>query len=90
MTVTKNKIILCLECKGSIEYCFCSCPYCGKITKNCHCELESSKGIDKISQITHHSKSNLLKQSKKLSIMNTKEDSWWRLEKWQIGRSKFP
>jgi len=90
MMITENEIIICIECKDSIEYCFCSCPYCGEITKNCHCNLDGSKDIDKNLSPKNYSKLGLLNQSKKSSFMNTKDDDWWRLKKWQIGRSKFP
>ncbi len=80
----------CIECKGSIEYCFCSCPYCGETIENCCCNQESSRDSDKILPTKHYSKRSLLKQSKKPNFVNTKNDDWWRLEKWQIGRSRFP
>ena len=90
MSITENEIPLCLECKESIEYCLCSCPYCGEITENCHCNVESSKDNSKILFTKNYSKLGLLKRSKKQSFVSTKDDDWWRLEKWQIGRSKFP
>lgn len=80
----------CIECKYSIESCFCSCPYCGEIPENCSCKLESSRENGKKIVIKHHSKQNLSKQSKKLDFVNPKDEDWWRLEKWQIGRCKFP
>ena len=89
MMITENPIVCCIECKGSIGYCFCSCPYCGEITENCHCNLESSRGSDKVLPPTNYSKLGFLKQSKKPFVVCTKDDDWWRLEKWQIGRSKF-
>jgi hypothetical protein len=88
--ISKNLIVCCIKCKGSAEYCFCSCPYCGKTTENCHCNLESSRDGDKVLSTTNYSKHSFLKQSKKSSIVYTKDDNWWRLEKWQIGRSRFP
>lgn len=90
MMIAKNKNILCLECKGSIEYCFCYCPYCGSITENCRCKIEDLKCSDKILSTTHDSKFGILNKLKKSSAMNNKDDDWWRLEKWQIGRRKFP
>ena len=89
MMIAKNPIECCIECEGSVGYCFCSCPYCGKITKNCHCNFEISKDTYKVLSTTNYSKPSFLKQSKKLSAVSTKDDDWWRLEKWQIGRSKF-
>jgi len=88
--ITENPIVYCVECKDSIEYCFCSCPYCGEITENCHCNLKSSRDSNRILPTTNNSKLGFLKQSKKASIVNTKDDDWERLEKWQIGRSRFP
>ena len=90
MMNAENEVIFCIECKDSIECCFCSCPFCGEITKNCHCNLEKSRSINKILSASQYSKLRILRQSKKASVVNTKEDDWWRLEKWQIGRSKFP
>ena len=80
----------CIKCKGYIEFCFCSCPYCGEIIENCSCNQESLRYSDKILPTKHYSKRSLLKQSKKPTFVNTKNDDWWRLEKWQIGRCKFP
>jgi hypothetical protein len=90
MMISENPIVCCIECKDSIGYCFCSCPYCGEITKNCHCNLESSTDGDKVLSMTNYSKHGFLKQSKKSSGVNIKDDDWGRLEKWQIGRSRFP
>ncbi len=59
--IIKNPIEYCIECKGCVEYCFCSCPYCGKITKNCHCNLETSKDTDKVLSTTNYPKSSFLK-----------------------------
>ena len=88
--VSENSIVCCIECKGSVEYCFCSCPYCGKTTEKCHCNLKSSRDGNKVLSTTNYSKHGFLKQSKKPSGVNIKEDDWWRLEKWQVGRSRFP
>jgi len=90
MMISENPIVCCIECKGSIGYCFCSCPYCGEITENCHCNLESSREGDKVLSTTNYSKHDFLKQSKKSSVVSIKDDDWGRLEKWQIGRSRFP
>ncbi len=90
MTFTENQIMYCVECEGSIEYCFCSCPYCGKMTENCNCNLENARDDDKVLSTTNYSNPSFLKQSKKPSVVNIKYDDWGRLEKWQIGRSKFP
>ena len=91
MLMIENETIFCIECKSSIECCFCSCSYCGEIIENCHCNLEDSRENDKTLSIKHYPKLGLLKQSKKLSFVNTKDDvDWRRLEKWQIGRRNFP
>ena len=89
MMTVKNQIECCIECEGSVGYCFCSCPYCGMMTKNCHCNLENPRDDDKVLSTVNYSKLIFLKQSKKSSVVSTKDDDWWRLEKWQIGRSKF-
>jgi len=81
MMITENPIICCIECKGAMEYCFCSCPYCGDITKNCCCNLENSKDTARNLPTMHYSKFGLLNKSKKPSVVNTKDDNWWRLEK---------
>lgn len=88
--VAESGSILCRECKGSIEYCYCYCPYCGSMTEHCRCNLENSKGSDKILSALRNSKLDPLNKSKKLSLANTHDDDWWRLEKWQIGRRNFP
>ena len=88
--ISENPIVCCTKCKGSVGYCFCSCPYCGKTTENCHCNLKNSIDGDKDLSTTNYSKLSFLKQSKKSSAVSTKDDYWERLEKWQIGRSKFP
>ena len=90
MMITENTIVCCIECKGSIGYCFCSCPYCGEITENCHCNLESSRDSSRVLPTTNNSKLGFFKQTKKPSVVSTKDDDWGRLEKWQIGRSRCP
>jgi len=90
MMIAENPIMYCVECKGSIEYCFCSCPYCGNMTENCHCNLENPRDDDKVSPTANYSKHDFFKQSRKQSTVSTKDDNWERLEKWQIGRSRFP
>ena len=90
MTVIKNETLLCPECKDSVKCCFCSCPYCGEITEKCYCDANNSKDHNRILPTKNYSKVGLLKQSEKPSFVNTKDDDWWRLEKWQIGRSRFP
>jgi len=90
MTSTENPIVYCVECEGSIEYCFCSCPYCGEITEKCNCDLKSSRDSNRILPTTNYSKHSFLKQSREPFVVGTKDDDWRRLEKWQIGRSRFP
>jgi hypothetical protein len=89
MMVVENKIMMCLECKESIEHCFCSCPYCGDVMENCHCNHKNLKDPEKFSSRKHHSKLDVFEQVNELSVVNVKDDDWWRLEKWQIGRSRF-
>ena len=89
MMIAENDIIMCLECKNSIEHCFYSCPYCGDVIENCHCNHKNPSDQKKIRN-KHHSKLDLLEQTNEPPVVNAKEDDWWRLEKWQIGRSKFP
>ena len=88
--VTENETIFCIKCRGSIECCFCSCPYCGEINDDCCCKLEKSKNSNKILPTKYNSKHGLLKQSKTFSFVNRNDDDWWRLEKWHIGRRNFP
>lgn len=90
MMVMENGIAFCIECRNLIECCFCACPYCGEMMKNCHCDNEISTDSSATSFIPHRLKPSLLKQSKKPLLINVGDDDWWRLEKWQIGRSKFP
>ena len=73
MMNAENEIITCLECKGSLGYCFCNCPYCGGMSENCHCNPENSKGINKILSTPHYSKLSLLNKSKKSSVVITKD-----------------
>jgi hypothetical protein len=87
--ITKNGIVFSIECKRSIEYCFCCCSYCGKMIEYCFCNLEDSNKKDKVLSTKQKSKLRLLKQSMKSPLINTKDDEWWCLEKWQIGRKNF-
>ena len=88
MMITENATFFCNECKRSMKCCFCSCPYCGEITKSCLCDLEGSTK-NTILQTKQKSKLTLLKHTTKSSLSNTEDDDWWRLEKWQIGRRNF-
>ncbi len=90
MMITETPIAYCVECKGSVGYCFCSCPYCGNMTKGCCCNVENSRNSEKNLPDPQHPKHISLKKLKKSSATNPKDNDWWRLEKWQIGRSKFP
>ena len=76
------------ECNNSAMFCLCMCPYCGMNEKNCICtqsftyeeNLFPRKNIcDNPIDIVRES-----------SIERHICKSWWRLEKWHIGRSKFP
>lgn len=76
------------ECKNPMTYCLCLCPYCGKSDRNCRCNqnlMSSRKNLpQKFSNRTS------LMQFKDSLIENHIDKGWWRLEKWQVGRSKFP
>ena len=85
MMMPEKDTIFCIECKCSIEYCLCSCPYCGEQKNTCYCCIDDSKDDVKVLSTKYYSKLN----SKK-SPFNTIHDDWWRLEKWQIGRKHFP
>ena len=87
--ITKSEIVFSVECKRSIEYCFCCCSYCGKTIKNCFCNLEDSSKKDEVLPTKQKSKLRLLKQPMESSLINAKDDEWWRLEKWQVGRRNF-
>ena len=90
MIFTENESIFCFICRSSIECCFCSCPYCGEINNDdCNCKLQKSKNNNKRSHTKNNSKYDLSQQSKTFSFMN-RNDDWWRLEKWHIGRKNFP
>ncbi len=88
--VIKNDDCICKECKCRIECCFCSCPYCGENTEDCCCNIDNPREATKVLPAKYYSKQTLSNQSKKPNFMDTKNDDWWRLEKWQIGRSRFP
>ena len=90
MMVMKEDTVFSIKCKRSIEYCFCCCPYCGDLMENCHCNLNDSSKNDKFLPTKQEFKPHRVKQSTELPLDNTKDDDWWRLEKWQIGRRNFP
>ena len=86
--MSENNFVLCTGCKNPIMYCFCMCPYCGGDDKTCKCDCDY---MDKKTP-TFPKKSNNLNSlipSKKSLFENHIGASWWRLEKWQIGRSRF-
>ena len=83
MMNTENENIFCIECKCSIESCFCSCPYCGEQKDNCCCNITETKEDSKLLPDRYYSK-------RSLKISSTRDDGWWRLEKWQVGRRNFP
>ena len=86
--MAKNNFLYCVICKNPIMYCFCICPYCGDDDKICRC---NQNYVDRktITFSKKPSNFNSLMQSKKALLENHIGESWWRLEKWQIGRSKF-
>ena len=77
------------DCKNPMIYCLCLCPYCGVNGKNCSCD-ENFPSRRKASSRENlfNSKSHI--PSKEFLIENHLGNNWWRLEKWQIGRSKYP
>ena len=83
--MAENNTVFCIECKTSIEQCFCICPYCGEQKNNCFCYVDVQDNVGVLST-KHHSKL----ASSKSSFKRTRDDDWWRLEKWQIGRRNFP
>lgn len=81
--MTDNETIFCIECRTSVEQCFCVCPYCGEKEDNCLCNIVTTKDDVKDS-FKYHSTIN------SSTSMQNKDDDWWRLEKWQFGRRNFP
>ena len=82
MMISENPTVCCIKCKDYIGSCFCSCPYCGKMTENCRCNLESSRDGDKVLSKTDYPEPGFLKQSKKPSAVCTKDDDgWWAFRK---------
>ena len=86
-----QKVVFCaVNARALLNIVIVTCPYCGNITEHCRCNLENSKGSDKILSTLHYSKLDPWNKSKEPSLVNTHDDDWWRLEKWQIGRRNFP
>jgi hypothetical protein len=79
--ITESEAVFCIECKTPIEQCFCFCPYCGEQKNNCFCNIDTE-----VLSTKNYSKPDLPKPS----FHNTRDDFWWRLEKWQVGRRNFP
>ena len=88
MMISDNQIIFCIKCQNAVELCFCSCPYCGKVTEKCHCNASNFSEVGKTFVVSNKSKHSLSRQLKKSHFTNSKDDDWWRLEKCQVG-SKF-
>lgn len=82
--MTKNETIFCIDCRTSVEQCFCVCPYCGEQKNDCFCYAVDTKD-DLKNSIKHNPKSD----SSKSTFQNTQEDDWWRLEKSQFERRRF-
>lgn len=84
----ENNFLPCTVCKNPIMYCLCVCPYCGDDEKTCGCGWNY---VDKTitSFPKKSSELNSLVLSKKSLLENHIGKSWWRLEKWQIGRSRY-
>ena len=77
-----------LDCNNPAAYCLCLCPYCGKNNKKCRCNQNfTSKPKPQLPKKI--SKHNSIIRVKDSLIENHIGIGWWRLEKWQIGKSKF-
>lgn len=76
------------DCKNPMIYCLCLCPYCGINGENCRCD-EKFSSRRKTSTNKRSFNSESLMKSREYLIENHLGKSWWRLEKWQIGRSKY-
>ena len=76
------------ECNSPEMYCLCLCPYCGKKNKNCRCNQNFKAKRKNFFQakIRNDGSMNKINNS---SAKNHIIEGWWRLEKWQVGRSKF-
>ena len=91
MKIAKNNDAYCSRCGISLDSCFCFCPFCGDTTEDCSCNAKSSKNIDDtILSVKSNAKLHLFKRLKTSYLLKTKDDDWWRLEKWQFGRRRFP
>ena len=77
-----------LECENPMMYCLCLCPYCGENKKNCRCN-QNFKSKQKNFFREKILNTDSMDKIKNTSMENHIDKSWWRLEKWQIGRSKF-
>ena len=76
------------ECNDPVMYCLCLCPYCGENDKNCKCSQKlASKETASSGRKTpsNNPRDKITNPSKEYHI----GESWWRLEKWQIGRCNF-
>ena len=75
------------ECNNPVMFCLCLCPYCGMNEKKCRCNQS----------LTYQERWFPRKNANSIQIDRIMEssiehhicESWWRLEKWYIGRSKF-
>ena len=79
----------CVVCENPSLCCFCFCPYCGDTEKNCMCKNNDSANCKNNFRSKNKPKRIYSKQFQSASFMVSKDDDWWRLEKWQIGRKKF-
>lgn len=76
------------DCKSPMIYCLCLCPYCGVNGENCRCDENFSSRRNISTNKKSFNSESLMKSREHLSE-NHLGNSWWRLEKWQIGRSKY-
>lgn len=80
MSLDKN-IITCSYCNNDTECCSCVCAYCGQLD-DCNCPC------DKFIKIPDTLK--YKNQFKEKERNFTHDDDYEFIQKWQIGRSRFP
>ena len=85
---TRNCKYCGFECENPMTYCLCLCPYCGNNKKTCQCYQNSTSRQRRPLQKEIPNRKLLIYFEPLIENHIGKE--WWRLEKWQIGRSKYP
>jgi len=75
-----DDLVICSNCNNHIVYCSCACPYCGNLD-SCKCAFNESAKINVQS-----------KQKRKFvdELINSPDDESEFIDKWQIGRRRFP